>query len=159
MRQYQEVKEQYPNCLLFFRLGDFYELFAEDLIDVRALVREIRVELRREKERIPRITLDERALDGAFAVVGAVHPRGVEIGETVIFEFVDHAAELFKIYRRAVVFVNAGKSHQSETEFFHTGPSLLIYCSNQLYNSFFNQSIRSRKIAPRLTTNSARGKI
>ena len=30
MRQYQEVKAQYPDCLLFFRLGDFYELFFED---------------------------------------------------------------------------------------------------------------------------------
>lgn len=30
MRQYQEVKAEYPDCLLFFRLGDFYELFFED---------------------------------------------------------------------------------------------------------------------------------
>lgn len=28
--QYQGIKEQYSDCLLFFRLGDFYELFAED---------------------------------------------------------------------------------------------------------------------------------
>lgn len=30
MNQYQSIKEQYPDCLLFFRLGDFYELFGED---------------------------------------------------------------------------------------------------------------------------------
>ncbi len=30
MRQYLETKEQNPDCLLFFRLGDFYELFGED---------------------------------------------------------------------------------------------------------------------------------
>ena len=29
-RQYLELKEQYPDCLLFFRLGDFYEMFDED---------------------------------------------------------------------------------------------------------------------------------
>ena len=29
-RQYNEIKEQYQDCLLFFRLGDFYELFDED---------------------------------------------------------------------------------------------------------------------------------
>ena len=29
-RQYQEIKRQYPDCLLFFRLGDFYEMFDED---------------------------------------------------------------------------------------------------------------------------------
>ncbi len=30
MKQYFQIKEQYPDCLLFFRLGDFYELFMED---------------------------------------------------------------------------------------------------------------------------------
>lgn len=30
MRQYFEIKEQYPNTLLFFRLGDFYEMFFND---------------------------------------------------------------------------------------------------------------------------------
>jgi DNA mismatch repair protein MutS len=32
MRQYHSVKKQYPNALLLFRLGDFYELFYEDAI-------------------------------------------------------------------------------------------------------------------------------
>ena len=30
MQQYLELKRQNPGCLLFFRLGDFYELFFED---------------------------------------------------------------------------------------------------------------------------------
>lgn len=30
MRQYKELKQAHPDCLLFFRLGDFYELFFED---------------------------------------------------------------------------------------------------------------------------------
>ena len=29
-RQYNEIKSQYGDCLLFFRLGDFYEMFDED---------------------------------------------------------------------------------------------------------------------------------
>ncbi len=29
-RQYQEIKRQHEDCLLFFRLGDFYEMFNED---------------------------------------------------------------------------------------------------------------------------------
>ncbi len=29
-RQYYQIKEQCPDCLLFFRLGDFYEMFDED---------------------------------------------------------------------------------------------------------------------------------
>ena len=30
MRQYQEFKKQYPDYVLFFRMGDFYEMFWED---------------------------------------------------------------------------------------------------------------------------------
>ncbi len=32
LRQYLAVKDQYPDCLVFFRLGDFYELFFEDAV-------------------------------------------------------------------------------------------------------------------------------
>ncbi len=32
MRQYLDVKEKYSDCLLMFRLGDFYELFFEDAV-------------------------------------------------------------------------------------------------------------------------------
>ena len=30
MRQYMEIKEEYRDCILFFRLGDFYEMFFDD---------------------------------------------------------------------------------------------------------------------------------
>jgi len=30
MIQYLKIKEQYPDCILFFRLGDFYEMFMDD---------------------------------------------------------------------------------------------------------------------------------
>ncbi len=32
MQQYLEIKEQYKDCILFFRLGDFYEMFFDDAI-------------------------------------------------------------------------------------------------------------------------------
>ncbi len=32
MRQYHAVKQQVPNALLLFRLGDFYELFFDDAV-------------------------------------------------------------------------------------------------------------------------------
>lgn len=32
MAQYLSVKEQYPDCLLFYRMGDFYELFFDDAV-------------------------------------------------------------------------------------------------------------------------------
>ncbi len=30
MQQYLKMKQRYPDCLLFFRLGDFYEMFQDD---------------------------------------------------------------------------------------------------------------------------------
>src|SRR5215469_13031188 len=30
MKQYSDIKKQYTDCLLFYRMGDFYELFLED---------------------------------------------------------------------------------------------------------------------------------
>ena len=30
MQHYMETKKEYPDCILFFRLGDFYEMFADD---------------------------------------------------------------------------------------------------------------------------------
>ena len=30
MKQYNEIKEQYPDCIVMFRMGDFYEMFYDD---------------------------------------------------------------------------------------------------------------------------------
>lgn len=32
MSQYMETKKQYPDCILFYRLGDFYEMFFDDAL-------------------------------------------------------------------------------------------------------------------------------
>ncbi|NCB31184.1 MAG: DNA mismatch repair protein MutS, partial [Clostridia bacterium] len=32
MQQYMQVKDQYPDCILMYRLGDFYEMFFEDAL-------------------------------------------------------------------------------------------------------------------------------
>ncbi|MDE6949844.1 MAG: DNA mismatch repair protein MutS [Lachnospiraceae bacterium] len=34
MQHYLQTKEQYPGCILFYRLGDFYEMFFEDALTV-----------------------------------------------------------------------------------------------------------------------------
>ena len=33
MQQYMETKKEYPDCILFYRLGDFYEMFFDDATD------------------------------------------------------------------------------------------------------------------------------
>ena len=42
LQQYLQIKDQQPDCLLFFRLGDFYEMFFED---AQAAARELEIVL------------------------------------------------------------------------------------------------------------------
>ncbi|HSK08373.1 MAG TPA: DNA mismatch repair protein MutS, partial [Vicinamibacterales bacterium] len=61
MRQYLDAKRQYPDAIVFFRMGDFYEMFYEDaLVAARAL----------------ELTLTSRAKDasgGAIPMCGVPH--------------------------------------------------------------------------------------
>jgi len=38
MRQYLEIKSQYPDSILFFRMGDFYEMFLDDALRAAKLL-------------------------------------------------------------------------------------------------------------------------
>jgi DNA mismatch repair protein MutS len=64
MRQYEEIKAQYPDVLLFFRLGDFYEMFGED---ARLASRELGIALTGRDagmpERIPMCGVPHHAVD------------------------------------------------------------------------------------------------
>ena len=35
MEQYFQIKNKYKDCILFYRLGDFYEMFLDDALLVR----------------------------------------------------------------------------------------------------------------------------
>ena len=52
MRQYNGIKQQVPNALLLFRLGDFYELFFEDAV-IAARELEITLTSRSKEKDIP----------------------------------------------------------------------------------------------------------
>src|SRR5690349_18593648 len=68
MRQYNSIKQQVPNTLLMFRLGDFYELFYEDAITA---ARELEITLTaRNKEKgepIPMCGVPYHAAEGYIA--------------------------------------------------------------------------------------------
>jgi len=68
MRQYNSLKEQVPNALLMFRLGDFYELFFEDAV---VASRDLEITLTaRNKEKgaaIPMCGVPYHAADGYIA--------------------------------------------------------------------------------------------
>ena len=38
MAQYLSIRNQYPDTILFFRLGDFYEMFEEQAVEVSKLL-------------------------------------------------------------------------------------------------------------------------
>ena len=38
MTHYLETKQKYPDCVVFYRLGDFYEMFFEDAVKVSKLL-------------------------------------------------------------------------------------------------------------------------
>src|SRR2546425_7812531 len=65
MQQYGRIKQQHPQALLFFRLGDFYELFFEDAI---VAARELQITLTsRNKEKdvaIPMCGVPYHAAEG-----------------------------------------------------------------------------------------------
>jgi DNA mismatch repair protein MutS len=38
MKQYVEIKDKYPDCILLYRMGDFYEMFFEDAVTAAPLL-------------------------------------------------------------------------------------------------------------------------
>ncbi|MBI2161582.1 MAG: DNA mismatch repair protein MutS [Candidatus Rokubacteria bacterium] len=63
MRQYRELKRRYPDYLLFFRLGDFYETFFED---AELAARLLQITLTRRQE-APMAGIPHHAADGYIA--------------------------------------------------------------------------------------------
>ncbi|MCL5090546.1 MAG: DNA mismatch repair protein MutS, partial [Patescibacteria group bacterium] len=68
MKQYQKIKEQYRDCLLFFRSGDFYELFFDDAL-IGSQVLDITLTSRPEGKdgRVPMAGVPYHAVDSYLA--------------------------------------------------------------------------------------------
>lgn len=67
LQQYMEIKEEYADCILFFRLGDFYEMFFED---AQTASRELEIVLTSREsgaERIPMCGIPYHAAPGYLA--------------------------------------------------------------------------------------------
>jgi DNA mismatch repair protein MutS len=126
MRQYHSIKQQVPNALLMFRLGDFYELFYDDAITA---ARELEITLTaRNKEKgqaIPMCGVPYHAADGYLA-------RLIQKGYRVaVCDQMEEAGPGKKLVRREVTrVVTPGTATESSLLRSHENNYLAAVCRN-----------------------------
>src|SRR5467141_1267826 len=98
VRQYRELKAQHPGTLLFFRLGDFYELFFEDAV---IGARELQITLTaRHKERGDPMPMCGVPHHSAANYIAKLVRKGYRVA---ICEQTEDASKAKKLVRREVV--------------------------------------------------------
>jgi len=97
MRQYHGIKEQVPNTLLLFRLGDFYELFFDDAVTA---ARELEITLTsRNKEKGEPIPMCGVPYHSAETYIARLIQKGYRVA---ICDQVEEASAAKKLVRREV---------------------------------------------------------
>lgn len=98
MQQYLREKAQYPDAVLFFRMGDFYELFFDDaLVAAKALDLTLTSRNKNEADPIPMCGVPYHAAQGYIA-------RMLDLGHNVaLCEQLEDPAKAKGIVKRAVV--------------------------------------------------------
>ena len=98
VRQYRELKSQHPGTLLFFRLGDFYELFFEDAV---IGARELQITLTaRHKESAEPMPMCGVPHHSAANYIAKLVRKGYRVA---ICEQTEEASKTKKLVRREVV--------------------------------------------------------
>src|SRR5262249_28006755 len=97
MRQYAAVKKEHPTALLFFRLGDFYELFFDDAV---VASKELQITLTsRNKEKGVAIPMCGVPYHAAEGYIGKLIRRGFKVA---ICEQMEDPKLAKKLVRREV---------------------------------------------------------
>src|ERR1700723_3667704 len=97
MRQYSAIKKEHPNALLFFRLGDFYELFFDDAV---LAARELQITLTsRNKEKGMAIPMCGVPYHAAEGYISKLIRRGFKVA---VCEQVEDPRLAKKLVRREV---------------------------------------------------------
>ncbi len=98
MRQYHAIKEQHPDKILFFRMGDFYEMFGDDAVKAAPILSIVLTSRSHgESERIPPAGVPYHAADKYLA-------RLLAAGEkVVVVEQVEDPREARGIVKREIV--------------------------------------------------------
>ncbi|NLW48210.1 MAG: DNA mismatch repair protein MutS [Firmicutes bacterium] len=67
VQQYLEIKKEYTECILFFRLGDFYEMFYEDAVTASRELEIVLTSRESSLEKIPMCGIPYHAVTGYLA--------------------------------------------------------------------------------------------
>ncbi|MEW6732001.1 MAG: DNA mismatch repair protein MutS [Acidobacteriota bacterium] len=98
LRQYHEIKRQYPGTILFFRLGDFYEMFYEDAL---LGARELEITLTaRQKERGNPIPMCGVPYHSATSYIAKLVRKGYRVA---ICEQLEAPGKGIKLVKREVI--------------------------------------------------------
>jgi DNA mismatch repair protein MutS len=122
MQQYLTIKEDYIDAFLFFRLGDFYELFYEDAIKASAI---LEITLTSRKDNVPMCGVPHHA---AQNYIETLVSKGHKVA---ICEQVENPKEAKGVVKREVLrlitpgTIIEGKAMQTKSNFFIASADLL----------------------------------
>lgn len=127
MRQYLEMKAQHPDAILFFRLGDFYEMFFEDAeLASRLLNITLTTRNRNEPHPIPFCGVPHHTADGYIAKLAS---EGYKVA---ICEQVEDPSGSKPIFERRVVrIVTPGLVYDPESVSAKESCYLVSFCSSR----------------------------
>ena len=105
MRQYHGIKQQVPNTLLMFRLGDFYELFYDDAVTA---ARELEITLTsRNKEKGQPIPMCGVPYHSAENYIARLTQKGYRVA---ICDQMENPSVAKKLVRREVSVISSSRA-------------------------------------------------
>lgn len=145
MRQYLDIKEQYPDTLVFFRLGDFYEMFFNDAIIAS---RELEIVLTGRdagaEERVPMCGVPHHSVNG---YIEKLSMRGYKVA--IVEQLEEPSAK--KIVKRDIVKIVTPGTNVDE-EFLDEKNNSYLGCLDKLSDIFVFSYIELSTGETKLTT-------
>ena len=145
MRQYLDIKEQYPDTLVFFRLGDFYEMFFNDAIIAS---RELEIVLTGRdagaEERVPMCGVPHHSVNG---YIEKLSMRGYKVA--IVEQLEEPSAK--KIVKRDIVKIVTPGTNVDE-EFLDEKNNSYLGCLDKLNDIFIFSYIELSTGETKLTT-------
>ena len=134
IQQYLSAKEKYPDALLFFRMGDFFEMFFEDA-EIASKILEITLTSRNKKDKksIPMCGVPVRAVQG---YISRLIERGFKVA--ICDQIEDPSVSKGLVKRDVVRVITPGMIVENELLDEKSNNYLLsIFCRDQTFGVSF----------------------